>query len=184
MIEPDSAEAIATGAAQTATTGDLESLCDLLREAIGACDYAAEDYAERADYEETLGGLGEAIAGSLDEGWAPRVAVDLDTGAELGWRIGVTVEGENEKRPDLATIAFQPEAHDSAADRFRGLRGLTVTVVPTEGEQFDAQVHGLRLDDDGQYRLDVRPWDEERGEPTNEVRTLDIYDELERIEVI
>jgi hypothetical protein len=39
----------------------------------------------------TRGAMARAAAAELDGGWCPLQMVDLDTGAELGWTIKVTV---------------------------------------------------------------------------------------------
>lgn len=93
----------------------------------------------------------------------------------------------------LAVLAFQPEAYDYAAECFRrvgpqGNRGigLCVEVVPVQGEPFTAAMGAVEADDeDGQYKLTVYEWDEERGDgDPNKPRVFDIYDELDRIEVV
>lgn len=86
----------------------------------------------------------------------------------------------------LATIAFQPEAYDSAADAFRQIQGYTVDVVPTKGERFTAELLDVIVNDhDGQYRVVLARWDEQAGRGNrNDTVTLDIYDELERMEVV
>lgn len=94
---------------------------------------------------------------------------------------------------DLCTIAFQSEAFDSAANVLRSIEGYTVTVITRESndplvedEQFDARLIGLTIGDDGQYKAWFGPWDEERGavDPDASAVVLDIYDDIERIEVI
>jgi hypothetical protein len=107
----------------------------------------------------------------------------------------------------LATLAFQPEAFDSAAAFVNlltphrrpraevgallapvanGDRGYTVTVVPVDGDAFDAEVVDIECDDsDGQYKIVLAEWDEDAGcGDRRRLRRLDIYDDLERIEVI
>lgn len=94
---------------------------------------------------------------------------------------------------DLATISFQPEAHQTA-ERFFNLLcpvppqrndGFTVTVVTTAGEKFDAEMIAIGADDSGFLRLTVAPWieSEDRSDRDN-TRSFDIYTELQRIEVL
>jgi hypothetical protein len=99
----------------------------------------------------------------------------------------------------LAVLAFQPEAHDSAAQFFRCLaangprvggwvdrsgQGYTVDVVTKNARRFTAEVRDVSVGDDGEYKLVLAEWDEKegRGDPRKLVE-LDLFDELERIEV-
>lgn len=95
---------------------------------------------------------------------------------------------------DAACLAFQPEAFDSAAAFFHRIcretatshagQGYTVDVIPTEGEPFTAEAILIRVGTDGQWKLVLWEWDEDAGagDPERE-RVLDIYDELDRVEV-
>lgn len=90
----------------------------------------------------------------------------------------------------LATLSFQPEAHDTAANAFQRVVGLTVTVVPEPDAlnrfaQFDAELTGIAIGEDGQYKARLAPWNDEKDEPDreNEVE-LDLYDDILRLEVI
>lgn len=91
------------------------------------------------------------------------------------------------KRPTLATIAFQPEAGDTAAEFFAlcTQKGYIVDAVPVHGEAFSAVPRGLNVGEDGQWKLLLHEWDDEAGAANpDRARVLDIYDELERIEII
>lgn len=87
---------------------------------------------------------------------------------------------------DICTVSFQGEAHDSAANALHAIEGYTVEVFPYEGEAFTAEVLGLIIDPgSGQYRVQLAPWDREAGRgDRNRVRALDIYQDIERVEVI
>jgi len=88
---------------------------------------------------------------------------------------------------NLATIAFQPEAYDSAATTLRQLQGFTVTVQPrvvSSFEPFDAELHDVIVGDDGQYKVVLRPWDDSTDAPGRRVVMLDIYDDIARLEVL
>jgi hypothetical protein len=45
---------------------------------------------------DTTDELGEAIAGELDEGWSPLQVIDLETGADIGYRVRVEIDSESE----------------------------------------------------------------------------------------
>lgn len=83
---------------------------------------------------------------------------------------------------DLCVIAFQAEAHDSAGQAILNMHGWTVDVVPVEGEPFTATVGDLCYPADGGTSVQLRVWND-NGEPTDEIREFDIYDELVRLEV-
>lgn len=99
---------------------------------------------------------------------------------------------------DLATLSFQPEAYETAAEFFKQLaangprlggyaspQGYTVDVVPKDGEPFTAEVLDVVADEeDGQYKLVLAEWDdaEDCGD-LSKVRKLDLYDDLVRVEV-
>lgn len=86
---------------------------------------------------------------------------------------------------DLATISFQPEAHDSAATAFHAIKGYTVTVVPVKGEPWDAELVDVVVGTDGQHKAILAPWDEAAGKSDRlKNRWLDLYDDIERLEVI
>lgn len=111
---------------------------------------------------------------------------------------------DDERRGDqcepLAVLAFQPEALDSAAQFFRCLsangprvggwvdrsgQGYTVDVLTKNGRRFTAEVIQVLTGEDGQYKLALAEWDEDAGcGDRHKLVTLDIYDELERIEVV
>lgn len=82
---------------------------------------------------------------------------------------------------DLAVIAFQPEAWESAGTMLYRLEGWTVDVVPIEGEPFTATVGDVVYPDGGGFKIKLRVWVDDR--PGDEVRTLDVYDEIVRLEV-
>jgi hypothetical protein len=91
----------------------------------------------------------------------------------------------------LATIAYQAEAHDTAADAlwFLADRQFNVRVIPApgtlNGHPFEATVYDVVIGDDGQYKLQVDRRDDGRPGPTEpDIYELDIYDEIERVEVI
>ena len=87
--------------------------------------------------------------------------------------------------PNLCTIAFQSEAYDAAAVAINEMRGWCVRAVPTEGEPFDAELLGTLVNErTGCYEVELAVWDEAagRGDYSN-VRRLDIYEQIERIEV-
>jgi hypothetical protein len=99
----------------------------------------------------------------------------------------------------LAVLAFQPEALDSAAQFFlcltangprvggwvdRSGQGYTVDVLTKDGRRFTAEVRQVLTGDDGQYKLVLAQWDENAGRgDLSRLITLDLYDELEQIEV-
>jgi hypothetical protein len=99
----------------------------------------------------------------------------------------------------LAVLAFQPEALDSAAQFFlcltangprvggwvdRSGQGYTVDVLTKDRRRFTAEVRQVLTGDDGQYKLVLAEWDEDAGRgDRSRLVTLDLYDELERIEV-
>lgn len=87
---------------------------------------------------------------------------------------------------DLCIVAFQPDAYGSAAQFLQRLKRLTFDVFPTEGEKFTATLEDLEIHPDtGQWLAVLKVWagnDAEPG-PDAEVRRLDIYDEIERMEV-
>jgi hypothetical protein len=53
---------------------------------------------------------------------------------------------------EVCTVAFQSEASDTAADQYRRLTGMVVTVVPAQGVVFDAELLELLVSVDGQYK--------------------------------
>jgi hypothetical protein len=84
-----------------------------------------------------------------------------------------------------STIAFQPEAFESAANVWRRLDKHVVEVTPTEGEPFDAVVGDVVIREaNGQYAVVLAPADD-AGLAIEDAatRVLDIYDEIERVEV-
>lgn len=83
---------------------------------------------------------------------------------------------------ELCVIAFQGEAHDSAANAILNMHGWTVDVVPAEGEPFTASIGDVCYPADGGTSVQLVVWNDD-GEPTDEIRELDIYDELVRLEV-
>jgi hypothetical protein len=88
---------------------------------------------------------------------------------------------------NLCTLAFQPEAYDSAAQALQRCKGYTVDVIPTEGEQFTATLDDLIVHDEtGQWCARLLVWTNDNTEPSPdaEVRVLDIYDEIDRLEVV
>lgn len=93
---------------------------------------------------------------------------------------------------DLCVVGFRAEAYDNAAatlQRFAAHNhedGATVHVVPLDDEPFDAELCDLVVDEgDGKWKVHVAPWDGEEGRgDRTKMRTLDIYDELDRLEVI
>lgn len=100
------------------------------------------------------------------------------------------------EQSELATISFSPEAYESAATFFGHLcprpggqpQGWSITVVPAEGEPFDAEaVEVTTIEDgphEGYYALTVAPWDEEAGRgDRSQLRTFELYDDLVRVEV-
>ena len=108
-------------------------------------------------------------------------------------------EGERVGCEPLAVLAFQPEALDSAAQFFlcltangprvggwvdRSGQGYTVDVLTKNGRRFTAEVRQVLTADDGQHKLVLAEWDEHAGRgDRGRLVTLDLYDELERIEV-
>lgn len=86
----------------------------------------------------------------------------------------------------LCTIAFHAEAHDTAADSLRQIAGLTVTVVPKDADPFDAELLGVWIHEtSGCYVAVFAKWDAAAGRgDRSQTVTLDIYTELDRIEVI
>lgn len=89
-------------------------------------------------------------------------------------------------REALATIGFQPEAHDSAAQFFQQLKGWTITVVTYEGETFDAECGNVEFAEGGDILLECWPWNEDlgSGDRSKPPRMLDIYGAIARIEVL
>lgn len=109
----------------------------------------------------------------------------------------------------LATIAFQPEAFESAAAFFNLLTphgrphakvgpnlnlpvgdepGYCVHVVETSGREYDAEVRDVtevEKPDGTFYHLVVWEWPDEadRGDASLE-RVLDIYTDIDRVEVL
>jgi hypothetical protein len=135
-----------------------------------------------------LRNLEDALANCAND-WIEENALDRAGG------VAARCMGEETPRAfpaDLCAVAFRPDAYDTAAaalQRFtagRRKQGYTIHVVPVEGEPFDAELVDLVIDeDDGKWKAQVAPWDEEedRGD-RSKMRTFDIYDELDRLEVI
>jgi hypothetical protein len=88
---------------------------------------------------------------------------------------------------ELCIVAFKGAAYDSAADVYRRIEGWCVDVVPVNGDPFTAEVGPLAADHaTGQYRATFYPWSDELGRGEREgdrVLELDIYDDIERVEV-
>jgi hypothetical protein len=92
---------------------------------------------------------------------------------------------------DLCVVAFRRDAYGLAVEtleRFvqKGPRsGVTVRVVPVEGKPFDAELVDLVIGDvDREWKARVAPrdGDSDRGDRSR-ILTLDIYDELGRLEL-
>lgn len=84
----------------------------------------------------------------------------------------------------LATIAFQPEAHDSAYDAFNRVEGFTVRIVQSGREPFDAQLLGTEFDKHGDLMIRVAPWDESADSADHSRPMQFVVYELDRIEVL
>src|SRR5206468_3947903 len=83
-------------------------------------------------------------------------------------------------RMTRCTIAFQPEAYDSAATVLRSIQGYTVTVLPREDVKFDPKLHTITVGEDGQYKAVFWRWNEETDQADrSKIVELDIYDEIE-----
>lgn len=88
-----------------------------------------------------------------------------------------------------ATISFHGEAYDTAADHFRQAAGWIVLVVPAkpgeaaETTPFDARVGELIVGDDGQWKATLHPTDDLGEDLPVDALVLDIYDDIDRIEV-
>lgn len=106
-----------------------------------------------------------------------------------GWceRLSQEVELECNATRDLCTIAFQPESSDTAAHHYRQLASaeMVVTVVAADGPRVDAELLDVIVGEDGQHKARFARWsDELGGGDRDQVVVLDIYDEIERIEVV
>lgn len=96
------------------------------------------------------------------------------------------VKVESEPSGDLCMIAFQAEAHDTAARHYQQLANaqLIVRVLPVHGPAFDAELFDVASGEDGQYKARFARWsDQLDGGDHGDIVVLDIYDEVERIEV-
>lgn len=99
---------------------------------------------------------------------------------------------QTQDQAGLCTIAFRPEAYDTAATTLQHFtahgrnHGFTVHVVPVDGDPFDAELVDLVVDQDaGQWRAEVASWNEQQGcGDRSKMRTFDIYDDLDRLEVL
>lgn len=91
---------------------------------------------------------------------------------------------------ELCTIAYQGEAHDYAAATLRDLceRQLTVDVYVNEndGAPITATPLAVKTNSEGFYVIDLGVWPDGSTEwaAGMEVRTLDIYTEIDRLEVV
>lgn len=92
---------------------------------------------------------------------------------------------------ELCTIAYQGEAHDYAAATLRDLCEcqLTVDVYVTDesdGTPITATPLAIETNSEGFYVIDLGIWPDGSTEWTAdmEVRTLDIYTEIDRLEVV
>ena len=75
---------------------------------------------------------------------------------------------------------------DTAARHYQQLADaqLIVRVVPVHGPAFDAELFDVTAGDDGQYKARFAQWsDGLDGGDHDDIVVLDVYDEVERIEV-
>jgi hypothetical protein len=89
--------------------------------------------------------------------------------------------------PELCVIAFQGAAHDIAAEYYHFLAEKEYTVevfpVPGLGAAFTATIAKVEVDDvSGQHIAHFDIWGVDGR--SGEVRPMDIYDDIERIEVV
>lgn len=92
----------------------------------------------------------------------------------------------SEANEPLCCISYQPEAHESAANAFASLQGWTLRVVPAKGEPFDAIAADLIFDRNTGHAMAVlHPWPDGAEEAdSSKAITMDIYDDIKRVEVI
>jgi hypothetical protein len=86
---------------------------------------------------------------------------------------------------ELCCLAFRGEAHDTAANYLRWIceKQFTVEVVPTEGEPFTATALGIETDEaSGEYVIRLGVWVGDEG-PRGGSRKMNIYSEIDRLEV-
>lgn len=85
-----------------------------------------------------------------------------------------------------STISYCGEAHESAAAAFGELCrfNAVVRVVATDGTLFDAQLRAIAPDPEtGQYVVEVAVLDGDDEPNPDDMRKLDIYEDIQRIEV-
>lgn len=84
-----------------------------------------------------------------------------------------------------ALLGFQPEAHETAADVLGTYlrKGFHFEVFPYEGDSFGAEGVDVIVGEDGSYKAVFKRWDDELGRGAGEPIALDIYTELDRVEI-